>query len=77
MISLTRLVALLASVVAAEPLLAQDKETPQAQTDASEKGEAPRAKNCWPTRNVGIAETSEHYYGSCKAQRAGDEAPQQ
>ncbi|MCZ7861846.1 hypothetical protein O9X98_10705 [Agrobacterium salinitolerans] len=52
MISLTRLVALLCIVFAAAPVLAQDKETPQAQRAGSEEGELPRAEKCWPTRNV-------------------------
>ncbi len=77
MISLTRLVALLCIVFATAPVLAQDKETPQAQRAGSEEDELPRAEKCWPTRNVGIAETSEHYYGSCKAQNAGGNIPQQ
>ncbi|MCV9964800.1 hypothetical protein OIU34_23185 [Pararhizobium sp. BT-229] len=31
--------------------------------------------DCWPTRNVGIAETAEHYRNSCVPASSGHDRP--
>lgn len=44
----------------------------QATPEENELGSKP--PRCWPTRNVGIAETSKDYYASCQ-QQGSDEMP--
>jgi hypothetical protein len=39
---------------------------PAGQVDVSKLNEEPQKPRCLPQRVVGIAETAEHYYGSCE-----------
>jgi hypothetical protein len=50
--------------------------TPPTQTDPESKGsgDAEPAVKCWPTRNVGIAETADHYRADCQQELAKDKA---
>jgi hypothetical protein len=50
--------------------------TPAAKPETAEKAAADSnaATKCWPSRNVAIAETAEHYRASCRQGAAEDKS---
>lgn len=72
-----RLTILFAALFTADAALSQIEESREVHAEASDEGEAPpRAEHCLPSRNVGIAETSQDYYASCRQTKIGDTIPQ-
>ncbi|MDW9478931.1 hypothetical protein GOB57_09585 [Sinorhizobium meliloti] len=72
-----RLTILFAALFTADAALSQMEEAREVHAEASDEVEAPsHAERCWPSRNVGIAETSQDYYAFCRQTKTDDTIPQ-
>lgn len=60
--------------VAAASATEQDSASSKTQRTPEENALGAKPRRCWPTRNVGIAETSKDYYASCQ-QQGSDQMP--
>lgn len=47
---------------------------PKQETAEKAEADSTDATKCWPSRNVAIAETAEHYRASCEQGAANDKA---